>query len=243
MIVLTEVPHLLNVSHLTKKYNRFVANDNLSFMVDDGEIAVIAGPNGAGKSTAIKCIAGLLRFEGEIEICSYNNKSVEAKRILGYIPEIPAPFDLLTVWEHMEFIARAYRLSPDWKDRAEELVSRMELTDKKDKFGKELSKGMQQKISICCALLIEPRVVLFDEPFVGLDPHAIKELKAMLFEMKDKGMSVIISTHMLDSVQEFWDKVFIMMNGRIEAERTRAYVEKNGENLEELFFSITEKKE
>ena len=234
---------MLNVSHLTKKYNRFVANDNLSFMVDDGEIAVIAGPNGAGKSTAIKCIAGLLRFEGEIEICSYNNKSVEAKRILGYIPEIPAPFDLLTVWEHMEFIARAYRLSPDWKDRAEELVRRMELTDKKDKFGKELSKGMQQKISICCALLIEPRVVLFDEPFVGLDPHAIKELKAMLFEMKDKGMSVIISTHMLDSVQEFWDKVFIMMNGRIEAERTRAYVEKNGENLEELFFSITEKKE
>ncbi|MBQ3929168.1 MAG: ABC transporter ATP-binding protein, partial [Clostridia bacterium] len=90
-------------------------------------------------------------------------------------------------------------------------------------------------------LLIEPKVVLFDEPFVGLDPHAIKELKTMLFEMRDKGISVIISTHMLDSVAEFWDKVFIMMNGRIEAERTRSYVEKNGENLEELFFSITEK--
>ncbi len=231
---------MLNVSHLTKKYNRFKANDNISFIVNEGEIAVLAGPNGAGKSTAIKCIAGLLRFDGEIEICGFNNKSLEAKRVLGYIPEIPAPFELLTVWEHMEFIARAYRLE-NWKERAEELVRRMELTDKKDKLGKELSKGMQQKISICCALLIEPKLVLFDEPFVGLDPHAIKELKAMLFEMKEKGVTIIISTHMLDSVEEFWDKVFIMMDGRIEAERERKAVEKSGENLEELFFSITEK--
>lgn len=231
---------MLNVSHLTKKYHKFVANDNLSFMVADGETAVLAGPNGAGKSTAIKCIAGLLRFDGEIEICGFKNKTIEAKQILGYIPEIPAPFELLTIWEHMEFIARAYRLE-NWQDRAKELMSRLELTDKKDKLGKELSKGMQQKISICCALLIEPKVVLFDEPFVGLDPHAIKELKAMLNEMKAKGTTIIISTHMLDSVQEIWDKVFIMMNGRIEAERSRKLVEQSGENLEELFFSITEK--
>ncbi len=83
---------MINVSHLTKKYYRFIANNNLSFIVQDGEIAVLAGPNGAGKSTAIKCIAGLLRFEGEIEIAGYSNKSIEAKRILGYVPEIPAPF-------------------------------------------------------------------------------------------------------------------------------------------------------
>ena len=100
---------------------------------------------------------------------------------------------------------------------------------------------MQQKISICCALLIKPKAVLFDEPFVGLDPHAIKELKAMLSEMKQQGTSVIISTHMLESVEEFWDKVFIMMNGKIEAERDRKMVEQSGENLEELFFGITEK--
>ena len=231
---------MINVSHLTKKYNRFVANDNMSFMVKDGEIAVLAGPNGAGKSTAIKCIAGLLRFSGDIEICNHSNKSMEAKRILGYVPEIPAPFELLTVWEHMEFIARAYRLE-NWQERAEMLVRRMELHDKKDKMGKELSKGMQQKISICCALLIEPKVVLFDEPFVGLDPHAIKELKAMLNELKEKGVTIIISTHMLDSVEEFWDRLLIMMRGRIEAERERKAVEKSGENLEELFFRITEK--
>ena len=235
-----EVNILINVSHLTKKYGRFKANDNLSFTVSDNEIAVLAGPNGAGKSTAIKCIAGLLRFSGEIEICGYNNKTADAKRILGYIPEIPAPFELLTVWEHMEFIARAYRLE-NWQERAEKLIKRMELDDKRNKFGKELSKGMQQKISICCALLIKPKAVLFDEPFVGLDPHAIKELKAMLSEMKTQGTSVIISTHMLESVEEFWDKVFIMMNGRIEAERDRKIVEQSGENLEELFFSITEK--
>ena len=231
---------MINVSHLTKKYGRFKANDNLSFTVSDGEIAVLAGPNGAGKSTAIKCIAGLLRFSGEIEICGHNNKSADAKRILGYIPEIPAPFELLTVWEHMEFIARAYRLE-NWEERAEKLINRMELDDKRNKFGKELSKGMQQKISICCALLIQPKAVLFDEPFVGLDPHAIKELKAMLSEMRGNGTSVIISTHMLESVEEFWDKVFIMMNGSIEAERDRKIVEQSGENLEELFFSITEK--
>ena len=231
---------MLNVSHLTKKYHRFTANENLTFMVADGETAVLAGPNGAGKSTAIKCIAGLLRFEGEIEICGFKNKSREAKQILGYVPEIPAPFELLTVWEHMEFISRAYRLS-DWKKRAEELIRRMELTDKKDKLGKELSKGMQQKISICCALLPRPRAVLFDEPLVGLDPHAIKELKAMLGEMKKDGTTIIISTHMLESVEDIWDRVFIMMNGRIEDERERKKVEESGENLEELFFSITEK--
>ena len=231
---------LLNVSHLTKKYHRFVANDNLSFMVNDGETAVLAGPNGAGKSTAIKCIAGLLRFEGEIELCGFNNKSTDAKKILGYVPEIPAPYELLTVWEHMEFIARAYSLE-NWEDRADELMRRLELTDKRDKLGKELSKGMQQKISICCAMLINPRVILFDEPLVGLDPHAIKELKAMLSELKAKGTTIIISTHMLESVEDIWDRVFIMMNGRIEAERTRKFVEESGENLEELFFSITEK--
>ncbi len=231
---------MLNVSHLTKKYHRFVANDNLSFMVNDGETAVLAGPNGAGKSTAIKCIAGLLRFEGEIELCGFNNKSTDAKKILGYVPEIPAPYELLTVWEHMEFIARAYSLE-NWEDRADELMRRLELTDKRDKLGKELSKGMQQKISICCAMLINPRVILFDEPLVGLDPHAIKELKAMLSELKAKGTTIIISTHMLESVEDIWDRVFIMMNGRIEAERTRKFVEESGENLEELFFSITEK--
>ena len=116
----------------------------------------------------------------------------------------------------------------------------MELTDKKEKLGHELSKGMQQKLSLCCALLPQPKVIMLDEPLVGLDPHAIKELKTMLTELRDQGCAVLVSTHMLDSVAEFWDKALIMKSGKIMAIRTRAEIEQSGENLEQLFFSITE---
>lgn len=230
---------MLTVSHLTKQYKQLLANNDLCFQVDPGEIAVLAGPNGAGKSTAIKCIAGLLRYKGEITVGGYPNKQVEAKRIFGYIPELPALFDTLTVEEHLEFVGRAYQIG-DWKERADRLLTRLELDDKRNKLGKELSKGMQQKLSICCALLPSPRVVLFDEPLVGLDPHAIKELKDIIRELRAAGCAVLISTHMLDSVDEFWDKVLIMINGRIAAVRTRADIRQSSENLEQLFFSITE---
>lgn len=230
---------MLTVTNLTKKYKKVLANDNLNFQVNPGEIAILIGPNGAGKSTAIKCIAGLLRFDGEIYICGYPNKSVEAKKCFGYIPEIPAPFETLTVYEHLEFIARAYKVE-NWEEKAEALLARMELDDKRTKLGKELSKGMQQKLSICCAVLPSPKVVLFDEPLVGLDPHAIKELKNMFVELKEQGCTVLISTHMLDSVAEFWDKALIMINGKIAAIRTKNEIENTGEDLEQLFFSITE---
>lgn len=230
---------MLEVTNLTKKYSKTLANDNLNFQVNPGEIAVLIGPNGAGKSTAIKCIAGLLRFNGIITVCGQPNKSVEAKRSFGYIPELPAPIETLTVGEHLEFIARAYRVE-HWEERADALLKRMELDDKRKKLGKELSKGMQQKLSICCALLPQPKVVLLDEPLVGLDPHAIKELKTMLTELKEQGCAILVSTHMLDSVEELWDKALIMMNGKIAAIRTRAEIENSGEDLEQLFFAITE---
>ena len=230
---------MLTVTNLTKQYPKLLANDNISFEVEPGEIAILIGPNGAGKSTAIKCIAGLLRFQGNILVCGFPNKSTEARRCFGYIPEIPALFDALTVEEHMEFIGRAYRVD-DWKNRADALLRRLELDDKRKKLGKELSKVMQQKLSICCALLPSPKVVLFDEPLVGLDPHAIKELKLMIAEMKQQGCTVLVSTHMLDSVEDFWDKALIMMHGKIAAVRTRSEIENTGEDLEELFFSITE---
>lgn len=233
---------MLEIENLTKIYKNVVANSNLNFTVQAGEVAVLLGPNGAGKSTAIKCIAGLLRFQGEIRICGFSNKSIEAKRNFGYIPEIPAPYENLTVMEHMEFISRAYSVE-DWESKAQRLLVRFEMMDKINKLGKELSKGMQQKLSICCALIAEPKVVLFDEPFVGLDPHAIKELKDLIGEMNEKGSAVLISTHMLDSIEELWDKAFIMCNGKIAAIRKRSEMEQNGESLEELFFEITEGKE
>ena len=230
---------MLQVTNLTKIYNHLVANDHLNFTVNPGEIAVLLGTNGAGKSTAIKCIAGLLRFQGNISICGHPNKSVEAKRNFGYIPELPALFEALTVREHLEFVARAYKVD-GWEKKADALLQRMELDDKQKKLGGELSKGMQQKVSICCALLSEPKVIMLDEPLVGLDPHAIKELKQMLLELRQRGCSILVSTHMLDSVEELWDKALIMVKGRIAAVRTRSEIEANGEDLEQLFFAITE---
>jgi ABC-2 type transport system ATP-binding protein len=232
---------MLTVKNLTKKYGNFVANQNISFQIDDGETAIMIGPNGAGKTTAINCIAGLLRYQGEITICGHINKSKEARQCFGYVPEQPSPYEYLTISEHLEFIARAYAIN-DWRRRAGELLERLELTDKQNKLGKELSKGMQQKLNICCALLPEPKLVIFDEPMVGLDPHAIKELKSILLELKNSGCSLLISTHMIDSLNEQWDKAYIMMNGRVVSAKTRKEIEKRGEKLEEIFFAITESK-
>ena len=112
---------------------------------------------------------------------------------------MPAVYDLLTVREHLEFMLRSYKIEDD--STADRLLERFELLDKKDKLGKELSKGMQQKLSICCALVHKPSVVIFDEPMVGLDPHAIKQLKELFVELRESGAAVLISTHMLDSVE------------------------------------------
>ncbi len=169
----------------------------------------------------------------------FPNKSLDAKRRLGYVPEMPAVYDLLTVWEHMEFIARAYRLE-SWEEPAAALLERFELADKKDRLGKELSKGMQQKVSICCALLPRPEVIIFDEPMVGLDPHAIKELKTVFAELKAAGASVLISTHMLDSVEDYWDIAHIMVKGRFAATKKNHDETAGEKTLEDLFFETTE---
>ena len=227
---------MLTLNHVTKYYGKNLANDDISFQVDSGQIAILLGPNGAGKSTIIKCITGLLRFTGRIEINGRENTSLEAKAQLGYIPEMPAVYDLLTVEEHLEFIRRAYKVEDE--AYTNQLLERLELDDKRNKLGKELSKGMQQKLSICCALCHKPRVVIFDEPLVGLDPHAIKELKQIFRELKAGGASVLISTHMIDSVEDYWDVANIMMNGRFAA--TKLNDGSEGQTLEELFFAITE---
>lgn len=230
---------MLEVRNLSKRFDKVQAVDGVSFKVNPGEIAVLLGPNGAGKSTTIKCIAGLLRFEGQILISNKGNKEIEAKRVFGYIPETPALYENLTVWEHLEFIARAYGLK-DWEDHAKCLLARFDMDDKKDKLGKELSKGMRQKLSICCALLINPRMVMFDEPMIGLDPKAIKELKSVFIELKDAGCAVLISTHIIDSINEVWDKVLIMNKGKIVLVKTRSELEQSGESLERIFFEVTE---
>ena len=229
---------MLTVNNVTKKYKKFLANDNLSFTIGDGEIGILLGPNGAGKSTIIKSIAGLLRYEGDIEINGLDNHTIEAKRMLGYIPEMPALYDTLTVAEHFEFIRRAYKVED--KSRVEALLERFELADKLKKLGKELSKGMQQKVSICCALIHGPNVIIFDEPMVGLDPHAIKELKNLFVELKKAGKTVIISTHMIDTVEDYWDVAHIMVKGRIVATKHNNTNNPDEKSLQDLFFEITE---
>lgn len=230
---------MLEVSHVTKRYKKLVANNDLSFSIPEGNTALLVGPNGAGKSTLFKSIMGLLRYDGRITLYDRLNKTVEAKRQLGYVPEIPALYPLLTVQEHMEFVARLYKVD-DWEARAARLLERFEMDDKKDKLGSELSKGMQQKVSICTALLPKPKLILFDEPMIGLDPHAIKELKNVFSELKAEGSSLFISTHILGSVDEIWDSVMIMMNGNLVSVETRENLDRQGKNLEDLFFAVTE---
>lgn len=230
---------MLTVSHVTKAYGKNLACNDVCFHLDPGGITVLLGPNGAGKSTLLKSIIGFLRYQGEIRVNGLPNKSTEAKKLLGYVPEIPALYPNLTVSEHLEFIARAYRLT-DYKAHAEALLERFELTDKKKKFGDELSKGMQQKLNLCLGLLPRPQMLLMDEPMIGLDPHAIKELKAVMEEMRVEGRTVLLSTHMIDSVDMLWDRTLIMQNGALRADVTKAQLEARGDHLEELFFAITE---
>ena len=230
---------MLEVKNVTKRYGKNLACDDVSFTLEPGSLTVLLGPNGAGKSTIIKSIIGFLKYQGSITVNGINNKTTEARKYLGYIPELPSLYPTLTVIEHMEFIARAYKLT-DYKDRIETLLKRFELDDKKKKFGDELSKGMQQKLNLCLGLLPDPDIILLDEPMLGLDPHAIKELKNYIEEMRRAGKTMLISTHIIDSVDMLWDRTIIMQGGRIRANVTRNEIEGSGKNLEDLFFEVTE---
>ena len=230
---------MLEVSHVTKKYGKTVACDDVSFTLDSGSLTVLLGPNGAGKSTIIKSIIGFLKYTGAITVNGIPNKTSEARKIMGYIPEIPSLYPTLTVADHMEFIARAYKMT-DYKGRADELLDRFELSDKKKKFGDELSKGMQQKLNLCLGLLPDPQIILLDEPLLGLDPHAIKELKKYIEEMRQAGKTMLVSTHIIDSVDMMWDRTIIMQNGKIKANVTKDELDEMGKTLEELFFDVTE---
>ncbi|MBD5459492.1 MAG: ABC transporter ATP-binding protein [Lachnospiraceae bacterium] len=227
---------MLEILNLSKKYGKTLAVDQVSFLVPDGQIGVLLGPNGAGKSTIIKSIAGLVRYEGQVRIQGILGKSVDAKKVFAYVPEIPAMYEALTVREHIDFILKAYQAETTGEE-IEHLLERFELADKQNKLGNELSKGMMQKVSICCALVVKPQVILLDEPMVGLDPAAIKELKKIVLELKEQGVTVLISTHMLEMVKELWDVTFVMEKGHIIGTYSKDTV--GAENLEDLFFQVT----
>lgn len=235
---------MLSVINLVKTYGKQNAVNDISFELQGGEVVGLLGPNGAGKSTTMKCIVGLLRkTSGEITLGGYDHLSVDAKRLFSYIPETPYVYDLLTVHEHMQFVAQAYGVK-DWKGKADEYLELFELADKRDKLGRDLSKGMRQKVSICCALLPDPQVLFFDEPMIGLDPKAIKNTKKIFKELKEAGKTILVSTHLIDSVESIADRVMILKNGNIVGNDSisnlkQQFVQEEGTSLEDLFLEMT----
>ncbi|PZX60445.1 ABC-type multidrug transport system ATPase subunit [Algoriphagus ratkowskyi] len=235
---------MLSVTNLVKTYGKQNAVNDISFELQGGEVVGLLGPNGAGKSTTMKCIVGLLRkTSGEITLGGHDHLSVEAKRLFSYIPETPYVYDLLTVQEHMQFVAQAYGVK-DWRGKAEEYLELFELADKRDKLGRDLSKGMRQKVSICCALLPDPQVLFFDEPMIGLDPKAIKNTKKIFKELKDAGKTILVSTHLIDGIESIADRVMILKNGNIVGNDTisnlkQQFVQEEGTSLEDLFLEMT----
>ncbi|SFB17381.1 ABC transporter ATP-binding protein [Clostridium frigidicarnis] len=236
---------VLKVVNLEKKFKKVVAVDNISFSLDKGEVVVLAGPNGAGKTTTIKCILSLLKKDsGEVYVYDKDVKNREVREKLAYIPESPDLYPLLTVWEHLKFIALAYRVK-DWKKKAEELLKIFVIEDKRNTLAKELSKGMKQKLSICMALVHNPEVFLIDEPFIGLDPKGIKDFKDMLKILRDDGKTILVSTHILSSIEELVDEIIIMKKGKLLDKGSKDYLIKkynfdNNSNLEDIFLKITE---
>lgn len=230
---------MLEVIRLTKRFGRkMLAVDAVNLKLEKGEMCVLLGPNGAGKSTTIKSIAGLLRFEGDIKIDGFSNHTVEAKRRISYVPETPAIYDLLTVKEHIQFLEKVYKLKFD-EAEINRLLTRFDMTDKIDKLGGELSKGMRQKLSIILGIITKPTIILFDEPMVGLDPKAIKELKLLFEELVEQGTILLVSTHIIDSIVEDYDRVLIMNRGKFVFNGTKEKVDNLGVDLEALFFEYT----
>ena len=233
---------MLRVKGLTKEFGKKIANENVNLSLDEGEIGVLLGPNGAGKSTAIKCILGLLRFDGNVRIGGFPASSSQAKSIMGYVPEFPCLYEMLTVREQFEFIVRAYKLDREkTRTYAAELIDRFRLTEVVDTLCRDLSKGMQQKVSIICALLPRPKLLLLDEPMLGLDPHAIKELRQLIQELAEEGVAVLVSTHMIATVEGIWNKAYIMRKGKvISCHRKEEMIGMWAESLERIFFAETE---
>ena len=228
---------MIEVKNLVKDYDGFKAANNINLTALPGKITILLGPNGAGKSTTIKSIANLLRFEGEIKICGYQNDSLEAKRCFGYVPETPVLYDVLTVEEHIDFIGNAYRIE-NYQEIANKYLELFKLSDKKKRLAKELSKGMNQKLSLILALMIQPKALLVDEPMVGLDPASIEMVLQIFKQLKEAGCAILISTHIIDIIDDIYDEAYIMNKGEI-VER----VERNSldnESLKEYFFEATD---
>lgn len=238
---------MLEVKNMVGGYAAIPVLHDLSFEVADGELVGLIGLNGAGKSTTIKEILGLLPlYQGEILLDgeSLQGDQEAYRKKIGFIPETPSLYEELTLKEHLELVALAYDLN--WEEawgRVQGLLSLFRLEDRLDWFPVQFSKGMKQKVMIICAFMIEPSLLILDEPFLGLDPVAIADLVALLEKEKDKGTAILMSTHVLDSAERLCDRFVILHQGRVRAQGDLASLQeefgKADASLNEIYLGLT----
>ena len=239
---------LIEVVDYHKTYRDLTAVAGLTFEVRRGAILGLVGPNGAGKTTTLRALAGIIPpTRGKLIVAGHDIVAdpIAAKRQLAYVPDDPKLFDTLTVWEHLEFIASAYRVG-DFATKATGFLELFELSEKRDTITQELSRGMRQKVAIACAYLHDPQAILFDEPLTGLDPHGIRTLKESIVARAAAGAAIIISSHLLSLVEDLCSDLLILQRGRalfcgpVEQARTRFGSLGQDASLEEVFFRAIE---
>lgn len=232
---------MLNIQNLTKNYGDKKAVDNLSLHIAPGEIYGFIGRNGAGKTTTLKSVVGILQFdEGEITVngVSIKKNPLECKRMIAYIPDNPDLYDYMTGIKYLNFIADIFAIPADVRlERIHNYAERFALTDDLAQPIAAYSHGMKQKLAIISAWLHEPKLIIMDEPFVGLDPSAAHQLKIMMREVCDNGSSIFFSTHVLEVAEKLCDKVAIINNGRLIRSGTMDEV-RGDESLESVFLEL-----
>lgn len=236
----------LEIKNLIGGYSRIPVLKGISFQVKPGELVGLIGLNGAGKSTTINHVIGLLRpFSGEITLNGVNIQQdpVDYKKQIAYVPETPILYDELTLREHIELTIKAYSLNnaEAWS-RAQKLLKTFRLDNKLDWFPANFSKGMKQKVMICCALMTDAKLLIVDEPFYGLDPLAVHDLLELIEERKKAGTAVLMSTHVLDTAQRYCDHFVLLANGKVRARGTldelRQKADKPDESLDDIYLSL-----
>jgi ABC-2 type transport system ATP-binding protein len=238
---------VIRLIHLTKRYGKFTAVDDIDLVVPSGELFGFLGPNGAGKTTTFRMIAGILRpTSGTVEIggIDITRRPLDAKARLGFIPDRPFVYDKLTGGEFLRFAAALYgQQGPAVERRIDELLELFELTRWKDELTESYSHGMRQKLIISSALVHRPEVIVVDEPMVGLDPKSARLLKDLFRQFVDRGGTVLMSTHTLEVAESMCDRIAIVHGGKIVANGTMAEVQAQTSSedlgLEDLFLKLT----
>ena len=232
---------MLEIRHLTKQYGEKTAVDDLTLTIRPGEIFGFIGPNGAGKTTTLKSVAGILQFDqGEIYVDgkSIRTQPLECKRTFAYIPDNPDLYDYMTGIKYLNFVADIFGVSAaDRQDRIRQYAGLFELTEDLAQPIAAYSHGMKQKLAIISAWLHRPRLILMDEPFVGLDPKASHLLKGMMRQVCDEGGAIFFSTHVLEVAEKLCDKVAIIQGGRLIRSGTMEEV-KGDDSLEDVFLEL-----